>query len=72
MTDQNFELAQQDDGFNHVIMMPDIDEDIPLPKNASEAMPDLSVAEEINMRANTIKLISDLKGDNIEIGRAHV
>jgi len=72
MTDQNFELAQQDDGFNHVIMMPNIDEDIPLPKNASEAMPDLSVADEINMRANTIKIISDLKGENIEPNRQNV
>ena len=72
MNNENFELAQQDDGFNHVIMMPNIDEDIPLPKNASEAMPDLSVAEEINMRANTIKLISDLKGDNIEPTKQNV
>jgi hypothetical protein len=29
-------------------------------------MPNLSVAEEINMRAKTIKLVSDLKGENIE------
>ena len=72
MNNENFELAQQDDGFNHVIMMPNIDEDIPLPKNASEAMPDLSVADEINMRANTIKLISDLKGENIEPNRQNV
>ena len=72
MNDENFEIAQQDDGFNHVIMMPNIDEDIPLPKNASEAMPELSVNEEITMRASTIKLIADLKGDNIEPTKQNV
>ena len=72
MNDENFEIAQQDDGFNHVVMMPNIEEDIPLPKNASEAMPELSIDDEITMRASTIKLIADLKGENIEPTKENV
>jgi hypothetical protein len=72
MPDENFQIHQEDDGFNPVIMMPDIDEDVPLPKSAKEAMPDLSVADELSMRANTIKLLSDLKGENIEPTKENV
>ena len=66
MVSKKIQEVPEDDGFNSVIMMPDIDEDVPLPKNAADAMPELSVDEEIKMRASTIKLIADLKGDNIE------
>jgi len=66
MVSKKIQEVPEDDGFNSVIMMPDIDEDVPLPKNAADAMPELSVDEEIKMRASTIKLISDLKGENIE------
>lgn len=66
MQEQNLQKNQQDNDYNHVVVMPNIEEDIPLPKNAREALPELSVEEEINMRANTIKLIADIKGENIE------
>jgi len=66
MTVQNTQQNQSDRGSNHVIIVPHIEEDVILPSSASEAMPNLSVAEEINMRAKTIKLVSDLKGENIE------
>ena len=66
MQDQNTQQNQSDSGSNHVIIVPHIEEDVILPSSASEAMPSLSVAEEINMRAKTIKLVSDLKGENIE------
>jgi hypothetical protein len=66
MTVQNTQQNQSDSGSNHVIIVPHIEEDVILPSSASEAMPNLSVAEEINMRANKIKLVSDLKGENIE------
>lgn len=46
-------------------LVPDIEDMIPLPKNAAEALPSLSASEEIEMRARTIKLISDLSGDAI-------
>lgn len=45
--------------------MPDIEEDIPLPKRATEAMPDLTPHEELQMRVNTMKLLSDLTGEPI-------
>lgn len=66
MQKQNLQKNQQDNDYNHVVVMPNIEEDIPLPKNAREALPELSVEEEINMRASTIKLIADIKGENIE------
>lgn len=43
-------------------LFPDIEDNIPLPANAAEAFPDLSPVEEMNMRARTIKFISDLTG----------
>ena len=45
--------------------VPDIEEQVPLPAKASEAMPDLTPQEEIQMRANTIKLLSDMTGQAI-------
>ena len=46
--------------------MPRIEEDVALPKNAREALPDMTPEEELKMRARTVKFISDLKGENIE------
>jgi hypothetical protein len=43
-------------------LIPEIEEDIPLPANAAEALPYLAPNEELNMRVRTIKLISDLTG----------
>lgn len=43
-------------------LVPYIDEAIPLPTKAVEALPELSREQEIEMRARTIKLISDLTG----------
>ena len=41
-------------------LVPDIEDSIPLPASAREAFPELTAPEEIEMRARTIKLISDL------------
>jgi hypothetical protein len=46
-------------------LVPSIEENIPLPKNAREAFPDLSPSEELNMRANVVQLLSDLTGQPI-------
>lgn len=46
--------------------IPEVDSDIPLPSSATEAMPNLSPREELEMRARTVKLISDLTGKPIE------
>lgn len=61
-TDKN----QQDSNNSHVIIVPHIEDDVPLPKDAKDAMPQISVNEELNVRAKTIKEISDIKQENIE------
>jgi hypothetical protein len=47
------------------LLIPEIEENIPLPKNASEAFPDLSPQEELNMRANVVVLLSNMTGQPI-------
>lgn len=44
---------------------PEIDSGIPLPASATEAMPELSTHEELEMRARTIKMLSDMSGNPI-------
>lgn len=66
MNTEKTEQIQDDTGDYHIVMMPNIDEDIPIPKSSKEALPEMSVAEEINIRAETIKVISDLKGEEIK------
>lgn len=61
-TDKN----QQDNTNPHVIIVPHIEDDVPLPKDAKDAMPKMSINEEVNIRAKTIKEISDIKGENID------
>ena len=48
------------------LCVPDIEEGIPLPASAADAFPELTSHEEVQMRAATIKLLSDLYGDAIE------
>jgi hypothetical protein len=59
----------QEDNFehdvSHVIMMPNIEEDVPLPKNSKDAMPELGMEEELQVRVETVKTIADLKGEPI-------
>jgi len=43
-------------------LIPDIEDAVPLPPSATIAMPELSPAEELAMRARTIKLLSDATG----------
>ena len=63
-TEEDQEVTQFDD--DAVVMYPHIEDNIPIPKNVREALPDLSNQEEIEMLANTVKLISDLTGQTIE------
>ena len=65
MQTQNTEEIQIDSPYD-VVMMPHIEQNIPIPKNAREALPDLTNEEEVEMLANTIKLISDLTGEEIQ------
>jgi hypothetical protein len=43
-------------------IVPPIEENIPLPDNAREAFPELTPTQELNMRANVVKLMADLTG----------
>tara|TARA_R110002012_G_scaffold3562_8_gene16676 strand:+ start:10518 stop:11093 length:576 start_codon:yes stop_codon:yes gene_type:complete len=56
----------QEQNSDNKVMVPHIEEDIALPKNAREALPEMTPEEELSMRSNTVKLISDLAGENIE------
>jgi len=71
MQTQNNEENQQLDQ-NSVVMYPNVDENVPIPKNAREALPDLTNEQEIEMVGNTIKLLSDLTGKQIEATQADV
>ena len=50
---------------SHVIMMPNIEENVPIPKTSKDAMPELSMEKELQVRVETIKTIADLKGEPI-------
>ena len=68
MNDLNVQQNQGDNpehDVSHVIMMPNIDEDVPLPKNPKDAMPELGMEEELQVRVETVKTIADLKGEHI-------
>lgn len=41
-------------------LLPDIEDDISLPENAREAFPELTPAQELEARMNTVRLLSDL------------
>ena len=53
-------------------VIPEIDENVPLPRNAAEAMPSLSPKEELDMRARTIKVLADLAGNTLEPTQEHI
>lgn len=57
----NIEEIQQD-----TVIVPHLEQNIPIPKNARDALPNLNDREELEMIANTVKLLSDLSGDPIE------
>jgi hypothetical protein len=64
-TEQNQEHSDVYD-FQPVVMVPNIEDNVPLPKNSHEALPSLSPEEELQLRATTIKEISDIVGEPIE------
>ena len=63
-TEEDQEVTQFDD--DAVVMYPHIEQNIPIPKSAREALPQLNNEEELEMLANTIKLVSDLSGEPIQ------
>jgi len=65
MTDVNIQENQQDNPDNAVVIVPFIEENIPIPKNAREALPSMTSEDEVMLRAQTIKEISDIMGEEI-------
>lgn len=53
-------------------ILPDIEEGIPLPKNAADALPALTAHEELAMHARTIKLLADINNTPLEVNHAHI
>ena len=51
---------------NQTVVVPHIEDDVPIPKNAKEALPNLSTQEELEARTNTIKMLADIQDENIE------
>ena len=51
---------------NQIVVVPHIENTIPIPKNNAEALPDMTAEEEIQARTNTIKLLSDITDEVIE------
>ena len=51
---------------NQTVVVPHIEDDVPIPKNAKEALPNMSPQEELEARTNTIKMLADIQDENIE------
>ena len=62
---QNQEDSESVDA-NKVVMMPHIEEGVPIPKNSREALPELSNENQVRLRAKTYKELSDLTGHDID------
>jgi len=60
--------TQQNQTYNgkEVVILPHLEENISLPRNARAALPELTNEQELEMMVNTIKLMSDLTGQPIE------
>ena len=54
------------------MLVPEIEENIPLPRSASEAFPELTPAQEFTMRGNVITLLSDVTRQAIEPSKENV
>jgi hypothetical protein len=65
MQDQNIQENQEDIANLSDVIVPHIEEDVPLPRNAKEALPSMTSEDEVLLRAQTIKEISDLVGEQI-------
>ena len=60
--------TQQNQTYNgkEVVILPHLEENISLPRNARAALPELTNEQELEMMVNTIKVMSDLTGQPIE------
>lgn len=66
MNEQNTQQNHQDSDVIDAVLIPNIEEDVPIPKNSQEALPNMSPEYEVNVRAETIKQLSDITGEEIK------
>ena len=60
-TEQNQALNDKE-----VVIIPHLEENISLPRNARDALPELNNEEELEMLTNTMRLLSDITGEPIQ------
>ena len=68
MTKETDQTSSLDSTPMHVnaMVVPIIEDQIPIPKSQKEALPEMTTDEEISVRAETIKAVSDINGEPIE------
>lgn len=66
-TEQNQALNDKE-----VVIIPHLEENISLPRNARDALPDLTNEEELEMLTNTMRLLSDITGQPIQATKEDV
>ena len=62
---QNQEATVEAD-VNKVVMMPHIEEGVPIPKHSREALPEMNNEDQVRLRSKTYKELSDLTGHDID------
>ena len=55
-----------DPDVNKVVMMPHIEEGVPIPKHSREALPEMNNENQVRLRSKTYKELSDLTGHDID------
>lgn len=71
MNQENIQENQEDSVDFNAILVPHIEEGVPIPKNSHEALPSMNNEEEVVVRATTIKELSDLTGQQIAPDAKH-
>ena len=66
-TEQNQALNDKE-----VVIIPHLEENISLPRNARDALPELNNEEELEMLTNTMRLLSDITGQPIQATKEDV
>ncbi len=51
---------------NKVVMMPHIEEGVPIPKHSREALPEMNNEDQVRLRSKTYKELADLTGHDID------
>ena len=65
------QIIEPQDSPSDVVIIPHIEENVPLPRNSHEALPSMTTEKEIMVRATTVKELSDLTGEEIAPDAKH-